>query len=588
MEVSGKVTSTSKTNFNLYCITCDTDGLKEPAHGFCQDCQEHLCKSCLQHHRRSRLSRNHVLLDKDAMPTQQTTIDDVNAEVITDNCTNHRDKQLEFYCNNHKTVACYVCVTLEHKQCKVDYIPDVSGNISGDLIDLNKKMKNLVKKCENNIMKASAATKQLEQSRGKVVEDIRLLRKEINDRLDQMESMMIKEAEAVVNTATYKHKNITVACEKIAEDVKRSQSFLNALKEANKNNKLFIELKNVRPRLMTLESEEIQTVKENMTYDDIQFDRNEKLLDQLKSETIFGTISTYRKSSTDIEICVKYERSLNVTFPSDEEQSDVFGMVTISASHMILADYGNKKIKMIDVDTGTLVSEKTVSSAPWDVIKLPQNKLAVALPNEKCIQIMSYNNTSLTLDRRVNVGEECDCVAYSHDKLVVGCNCNPGKIVILDLDGKLIQVIDIPGLFEEPEKIVISSDEKFLYVADYINIIDGKCTKIDWQGNVVESFTDQGCEGPKGIQELEDGTLLVCFRESNKIVRLSSSFKKCEITGLERINLDSPQAVTFSERTHKLYVSCSSEKERSSNDTIKVFNMQYSIANICCNVTHLM
>jgi hypothetical protein len=121
MEVSGKVTSTSKTNFHLYCIPCDTDGLKKPAHGFCQDCQEHLCKSCFK-------SRNHVLLEKDAMPTQQTSADDVNTDVITDNCTNHRYKPLEFFCNNHKTVACYVCVTLQHKKCKVDYIPEVSGN----------------------------------------------------------------------------------------------------------------------------------------------------------------------------------------------------------------------------------------------------------------------------------------------------------------------------------------------------------------------------------------------------------------------------------------------------------------------------
>ncbi|XP_060602491.1 E3 ubiquitin-protein ligase TRIM45-like isoform X2 [Ruditapes philippinarum] len=573
MEVSGKVTSTSKTNFNLYCITCDTDGLKEPAYGFCQDCQEHLCKSCFQHHRRSRLSRNHVLLDKDAMPTQQTAVD-VNTDVITDNCTNHRDKPLEFYCNNHKTVACYVCVTLEHKQCKVDYIPDVSGNISGELIDLNKKMEDLVKKCEYNIMKASAATKQLEQSRGKVVEDIRLLRKEINDRLDEMESMMIKEAEAVVNTATYKIKNIKVVCEKIAEEVKRSQSILNALKEAKKQNKLFIVMKNATPRMMTLESEEIQIVKDNMTYDDIQFDRNEKLLDQLKSEKNFGTISTYRKPSEDTEICANNERSHNVTFPSDKERSNVVGMVMVSATEMVIADYDNKNIKMIDVNSGSLLSEETLSSAPRDVIRLPQNDLAIALPGEKCIQIMSYIDTSLSLDRRIDVRELCNCVAYCKDKLVVGCNYNLGKLVILGLDGKLIQVFDTPGLFDRPKNIVISRDEKFMYVSDYSRYIASKCIKLDWQGNVVQSFTDKGYRGPQGIQELSDGTLLVCYNGSHKIVRLSSSFKKCEITGLEKINLFFPNAVTYSESNNKLYVSCSSDKVWGSNDTIKVFNVR--------------
>jgi hypothetical protein len=463
-------------------------------------------------------------------------------------------------------------VTLEHKQCKVDYIPDVSDNVSGELIDLNKKMKDLVKRCEYNITKASAATKQLEQSHGKVVEDIRLLRKEINDRLDEMESMMIKEAEAVVNTANYKLENIKVVCERIAEEVKRSQSILNALEEAKKQNQLFIVMKNVTPRMMTLESEEIKTVKENITYEAIEFDRNEKLLDQLKSEKNFGKVSTYRKPSEDTEICVQYERSLNVTFPSDKSLSSVVGMIMVSATQMVIADYGNKKIKTIDVGTKTLVSEKTLSSAPYDVIKLPQNKLAVALCAEKCIQIMSHTDTSLSLDRRINVGGECYCVAYCHDKLVVGCNYKPGKLVILDLDGHMLQVFDTPGLLHGPKSIVFSSDEKFMYVSDY-NWKDSKCLKIDWEGNVVQRFEDQSYETPKEIQELSDGTLLVCFFSSHKIVRLSSSFEKCEITGLENINLYYPMAVTYSESNHKLYVSCSSER-CSSNDEIKVFNVR--------------
>ncbi|XP_060578250.1 uncharacterized protein LOC132735326, partial [Ruditapes philippinarum] len=529
MEVSGEVTSTSKMNFKLYCIPCDTDGLKEPAHGFCQDCQEHLCKSCFKHHRRSRPSRNHVLLEKDAMPTQQTTVDDVNTDVITDKCTNHREKPLEFYCNHHKTVACYVCETLEHKQCKVDYIPEVSGNVSDDLMDLNKKMEVLIKKSEYNIMKAAAATKQLEQSHGKVIEDKQLARKEINDRLDQMESIIIKEAETVINTANHKLENIKDAYEKIAEEVKRSQSFINDLNKTNKQNKLFIEMKNITPRMMTLENEEIQIVKDNMTYDDIQFDRNEKLLDQLRSGKILGTILTYRKPSADTELCVTYERSLNVKFPSDVKQSNVTGAVMISVTQMIVADHGNNKIKMINIDTGTLVSEKTLSSCPIDVTKLPQNKLAVALLDENCIQILTYTDTSLSLNRRIDVGEMCYCVGYCQGKLVVGCNFNPGKLVVLDLDGKIKQVFDTPRLFDGPEKIFISSDEKSLYVSDYTSDEDSKCIKIDWQGNVVQRFQDQGCKLPKGIQEMEDGTLLVCYYRSHKIVRLSRSFKACGI-----------------------------------------------------------
>jgi hypothetical protein len=248
-------------------------------------------------------------------------------------------------------------------------------------------------------------------------------------------------------------------------------------------------------------------------------------------------------------------------------------MVMITATQMIVADYGNKKIKMIDVNRGTLVSDVTLSSGPEDVIKLPGNKLAAALRFENCIQIMSYTDRSLTQERRIDVGYRCYCIAHCQDKLVVGCNFNPGKLVILDLDGNIIQVFDTPGLFDSPAKIVISREEKFMYVSDYYST--SKFMKLDWQGNVIQIFEDPGYERPTGIQELEDGTLLICYRDTSNIVRLSSSFNKCEIVELNKINLRYPKAVTYNEIDHKLYISSSSDQRYNTNDTIKVFNIRF-------------
>jgi DNA-binding beta-propeller fold protein YncE len=62
----------------------------------------------------------------------------------------------------------------------------------------------------------------------------------------------------------------------------------------------------------------------------------------------------------------------------------------------------------------------------------------------------------------------------------------------LDFDGNIVDVFDTPGLFGGPKKIVISSDEKFIYVSDYNNVSKrSKFLKIDWQGNIVQRFEDQ-------------------------------------------------------------------------------------------------
>jgi hypothetical protein len=137
-------------------------------------------------------------------------------------------------------------------------------------------------------------------------------------------------------------------------------------------------------------------------------------------------------------------------------------------------------------------------------------------------------------------------------------------------------VFDTPGLFDSPEKIVMSSDEKFMYVSNYKGTHADKCIKMDWQGTVVHTYEDQIYKYPKGIQELEDGTLLLCNRNSQIIERLSSSFKKCEIVDFEIGKYDYSNAVTYNEKDHKLFFSCSSSFSNRNNNMIKVFNVKWN------------
>ncbi|XP_053402966.1 E3 ubiquitin-protein ligase TRIM33-like [Mercenaria mercenaria] len=282
MAVPGKLAASSEQDSNLICLPCDRDvGLRESVYGFCQDCQEHLCETCFKHHKRSRPSRNHVLLGRDEMPKNQK-IDTVRPDDETDLCANHKDKLLEFYCNKHRKVACYVCVTLEHKLCEVDYIPDISGSVSDEIRNLITEMKYLVNKCKNNIENAKMAT-QLDLNYKKIAEDIKLFRKEINDCLDHMESEVTRKAEALVNTAKRKQENVIVACGEIADEVNCLQLNLNYLSEENKQNQLFIEMKHVEDRLSILTCKEKQIIEDNETEENIEFTRNKKIIELLKA-----------------------------------------------------------------------------------------------------------------------------------------------------------------------------------------------------------------------------------------------------------------------------------------------------------------
>jgi hypothetical protein len=108
-------------DFDIFCETCDRDDIRLPAFGYCVDCEEHLCHTCFNNHRRPKPSRHHQLLDNEHMPKKQylhkssksapsTLVDD-----LTKPCIKHTKEAIKFYCQDHNALVCSVCVTLEHK-----------------------------------------------------------------------------------------------------------------------------------------------------------------------------------------------------------------------------------------------------------------------------------------------------------------------------------------------------------------------------------------------------------------------------------------------------------------------------------------
>ncbi|XP_060602565.1 E3 ubiquitin/ISG15 ligase TRIM25-like, partial [Ruditapes philippinarum] len=477
MEVSGKLGHDDST---LVCIPCDRDAVKEPAYGFCQDCQEHLCETCYKHHRRARPLRNHVLIDKESMPKTRAIASSTSDDTV-DHCEKHLDKPLEFYCRDHKLVACYVCVTLEHKQCKVNYIPDVSENMSDEMTDVLEQLESFIKRCKSKVEYVNKAARNLDQSHAKVVEDIKVFRKEINECLDRMENQIFKEADLMVNSEKSKEETVLNACLEITEELECSHSLLIALREENKQNKLFIEMKNAEKRLPILTDKEVQVLDANTTIECIQFTRNTSLLDRLKNEIEFGTLLTCVQPSPDKTLNLQYDHTLNVKFKSDKKQCHILGIAMIAPMKIIVADNANNSIKMIDVETKSVIIETILSSQPYDVIAIPGNKLAVTLTNEKCIQLLSHTEAEFSLDRRIAVGENCSGVAYCQNKFVVSCRASK-KIIIINDEGNILNVLGSPAMFYGPVRVSVRNDETFLYVSDTDFENNSKVVKIDWEG----------------------------------------------------------------------------------------------------------
>ncbi|XP_053387232.1 transcription intermediary factor 1-alpha-like [Mercenaria mercenaria] len=242
----------SGEDYEIFCQPCDRDDIRLPAFGFCVDCQEHLCESCFNHHKRAKPLRHHTLLDKHNMPQslQVSSQPDPHALPgdLTKPCSTHKKEIIKFYCHSHNALLCSVCVTLKHQStaCRVDYIPDISGNIVN-----NKKYRKIIKEIDTMIGifqdTAGDLKKMTEKSNAsltKVLAEIKKFRKEINQRLDAMENEVENAASSLKKDNDQRLKTTQATCDDVIKDLQESSDSIKQLNTSNKEDTLFMEIEN--------------------------------------------------------------------------------------------------------------------------------------------------------------------------------------------------------------------------------------------------------------------------------------------------------------------------------------------------------
>ena len=146
MEVSRRrQVGSDDVSTGILCNPCIGDDKEENAVFYCTVCNEFLCNTCAKVHRKSKTSKHHQLLDRDSMPKQKFTS---SKEIM---CTKHKEKFVEYYCKIHDDCCCFVCATIEHEQCKVEYIDDIATELETSkeytslmcaIADLNQLLQN--------------------------------------------------------------------------------------------------------------------------------------------------------------------------------------------------------------------------------------------------------------------------------------------------------------------------------------------------------------------------------------------------------------------------------------------------------------
>ncbi|XP_060573726.1 E3 ubiquitin-protein ligase TRIM71-like [Ruditapes philippinarum] len=587
MAVPGKKTSQKFTStlfqggaedFDIYCEICDRDDIRLPAFGYCVDCEEHLCSSCFNTHRRPKPLRHHQLLDKDHMPKQQKlhgsskSTSSPQIGDFTKPCSKHTKEVIKFYCHDHNALICSVCVTLEHTptSCHVDYIPDISGQIldSTEFKETLKDIDKLTNKCSQITSDLKQRVAKSTTSLKDAIAEIDNFRKEINKRLDELEKEVKDTATTIQHDNNKKLKTTETTCDDINKSLQASADTLKHLNSNKKTDQLFTELKKAQ-QLIQDDNNLVSQLPTINDIDDYIFEPNQAIKKFFQDQKSLGTLSSKKKKqpAEQKNQCAEAMKlstpiKINAKSSSDKSNCKISGIAVSPQNQIFAVDFNNQSIKMIDINSGTIKQVKLISG-PSDVTMVTTESLAVALPYSETIQFISFSPYSLSLKNKLKVDGECYGISHHQGKLAVTF-LKPIKLQIMDLKGNTEITVDKDSngcnIFSHPGYVTTNSHS--IYVSDYYK---PAVLRFNWQGEMIGLV---GIKGLMGINLLDDGSLLVNSNKSHCIYRVRGDLKDTK-TILE--DVDSPFAACWCAETSTLCVS--RLKEDSDDKYIRLYKM---------------
>ena len=536
-----------------FCKPCDQKGIRVSGFGLCMSCKEHLCEHCFYHHKNH--SKFHMLLDKFNMPkTFKVQFKDEQYEELVTPCSDHTKEKIKFYCHDHDKLLCSVCTTLDHPRnsCKVKYIPDISQQSlnSKNLVDILQKMDEVIEQCKEISNDARTKINISNPSLADVLADIKMFRLQINQRLDEIEDEVGRKMNVIEMKNDSNLKTVETICSDVEAMLTTSSDLIKQLNDTKRADRLFVELK-AAERLVLEGKKSLTQLRSYRKCREYRFKPNQELLDNIQKENSIGNISA-----------IFHQDTIDIKTPSDRYKCWITGMSFLTHSKFLLADSGNTSVTLMDLETKSMIHQRQLQTAPWDIASVTAGQAIVTLPNEKALQFVSTPSNKLSLKQKIKVDGECYGISHCQEKLIVSF-CYPGRVKILNMKGKVLSEIKArcENIFNLP--FYVTSNNQHIFVSDTGKQI---ITRFNWNGVNTGCYTDQGSY--RGVSLSPDGDLFVCNHGTDTILHISHDLSRGSAI-LKSVAM--PIAVCWNDANKQLYISNDSTKHNL--NSIQCFKM---------------
>ncbi|KAK0134229.1 E3 ubiquitin-protein ligase TRIM33 [Merluccius polli] len=171
---TSEATNTSDEKSAQVCTSCEDNA---GTIGFCVECGEWLCKTCVEAHQRVKITKDHKIRtkDDDGAAEQDAASQSVgSAGQRPVFCPVHKQEPLKLFCETCDTLTCRDCQLLEHKEHRYQFLEEAFLNQKGIIETHMTKLQEKRGYVGFSVAQVQTRLKELSETHRKVEQEIKI------------------------------------------------------------------------------------------------------------------------------------------------------------------------------------------------------------------------------------------------------------------------------------------------------------------------------------------------------------------------------------------------------------------------------
>ena len=565
-----------------WCDLCyEETGQKIDVAGFCHECNSFICKACLDAHKKSLASRNHMIMRDARMPKSQA-----EKPVKYPKCGQHIGKTKDCFCLDDSEMVCSRCIETMHPRCKTQTIQDLCKSLgSSDVNQLKSDVYNIQQAIQTTKTAVEDNITDLEINRKVMVKRVHDVRDTIVMKLEKMCSDMIEDINDICSKKVAHMSHQVLLLSDFGHSLKETDTNIDKVANVDFGPNVFIRIQDIVENANQIENE-IKTMSKDIKKVELFLSLNAEVEQFLSFYKEFGVVGE-SLSGIDIlsqvrtiefprmkksqganakpkgkqrdadEILATPQKPLNAKTASDKEACRVEGMDISSNGLLLLGDWKNKKVKLFSTKN-RLLSEVILPSRPYDVAVI-NDEIAIASTDEEKRYVLNISNPGQMFVQRVIPFGYCvtGMTACENNFIVIRWN-EPRCVKMVDPSGQELWSTSADNngqkLFTTPYSVAthLYKDRQVVLVTDWgketLTVLDAK------NGGFIKAVDMKGT-ALRGMTTDADGNIYLCYSKTSNIAVYSADLNIGRVLLSSNKLQPEPMDVSYNNHTDELFIS---------------------------------